>query len=189
MPKKSSKQNAYNRPRWPVHGLGREPKAHFAVSTPIVQTSNYQFRLDRRGVGVHESQERGPRDSRARIRSLRQPDATGMRAQTRRHRRRRARHAVLHRHERRHHDASGLHAAATATSSSPSDCYRQTRDFATNILAEFGLQVSIVDPTAAEIAKAIRPNTNIIFTESPTNPVPARARHSGGRQSRQTPRT
>jgi len=50
------------------------------------------------------------------------------------------------------------------------DCYRQTRDFATNILAEFGMQVSIVDPTAAEIARAIRPKTNIIFTESPTNP-------------------
>jgi cystathionine gamma-synthase len=32
------------------------------------------------------------------------------------------------------------------------------------------MQVSIVDPTAGEIAKAIRPNTTIIFTESPTNP-------------------
>jgi cystathionine gamma-synthase len=50
------------------------------------------------------------------------------------------------------------------------DCYRQTRDFATTKLAEFGLQVSLVDPTADAIAKAIQPNTNIIFTESPTNP-------------------
>ncbi len=51
-----------------------------------------------------------------------------------------------------------------------SDCYRQTRDFAANLLAEFGIQVSLVDPTAEAIEKAIRPNTNIIFTESPTNP-------------------
>ena len=51
-----------------------------------------------------------------------------------------------------------------------SDCYRQTRDFAANLLAEFGIQVSMVDPTAEAIEKAIRPNTNIIFTESPTNP-------------------
>ncbi len=51
-----------------------------------------------------------------------------------------------------------------------SDCYRQTRDFATNLLAEFGIQVSLVDPTAEAIEKAIKPNTNIIFTESPTNP-------------------
>ncbi|HXY61498.1 MAG TPA: aminotransferase class I/II-fold pyridoxal phosphate-dependent enzyme, partial [Nitrospirota bacterium] len=50
------------------------------------------------------------------------------------------------------------------------DCYRQTRDFAANLLAEFGIQVSLVDPTAQAIEKAIRPNTNIIFTESPTNP-------------------
>src|SRR5512134_1370405 len=26
-----------------IHGLGRLPKAHHAVSTPIVQTSNYYF--------------------------------------------------------------------------------------------------------------------------------------------------
>jgi cystathionine gamma-synthase len=51
-----------------------------------------------------------------------------------------------------------------------SDCYRQTRDFATNLLAKFGIQTSLVEPTAPAIEKAIRPNTNIIFTESPTNP-------------------
>src|SRR5512136_276432 len=51
-----------------------------------------------------------------------------------------------------------------------SDCYRQTRDFAANLLAEFGIQVSMADPTASAIEAAIRPNTNIIFTESPTNP-------------------
>ncbi|HLE42120.1 MAG TPA: PLP-dependent transferase, partial [Nitrospirota bacterium] len=26
-----------------IHGKGRVPKAHYAVSTPIVQTSNYYF--------------------------------------------------------------------------------------------------------------------------------------------------
>ena len=51
-----------------------------------------------------------------------------------------------------------------------SDCYRQTRDFATNLLGKFGIQTSLVDPTAAAIEKAIQPNTNIIFTELPTNP-------------------
>jgi cystathionine gamma-synthase len=51
-----------------------------------------------------------------------------------------------------------------------SDCYRQTRDFATKLLGKFGIETSLVEPTAAAIEKAIRPNTNIIFTESPTNP-------------------
>ncbi len=50
------------------------------------------------------------------------------------------------------------------------DCYRQTRNFATNTLSRFGIQVSMVDPSAEAIEKAIRPNTNIIFTEAPTNP-------------------
>jgi cystathionine gamma-synthase len=51
-----------------------------------------------------------------------------------------------------------------------SDCYRQTRDFAQNTLSKFGIAVSMVDPSAEAIEKAIRPNTNIIFTEAPTNP-------------------
>jgi cystathionine gamma-synthase len=51
-----------------------------------------------------------------------------------------------------------------------SDCYRQTRDFATNLLGTLGIETSLVAPDAAAIEKAIRPNTNIIFTESPTNP-------------------
>ena len=51
-----------------------------------------------------------------------------------------------------------------------SDCYRQTRDFAANMLDKFGVEVSIVDLTSKAIENAIRPNTNIISTESPTNP-------------------
>jgi cystathionine gamma-synthase len=51
-----------------------------------------------------------------------------------------------------------------------SDCYRQTRDFAKNFLGKFDIPSTLVEPNAAAIAKAIQPNTNIIFTESPTNP-------------------
>jgi cystathionine gamma-synthase len=50
------------------------------------------------------------------------------------------------------------------------DCYRQTRDFAMNFLGKFNVPFSIVDPTAGSIGAAITPKTNIIFTESPTNP-------------------
>jgi len=51
-----------------------------------------------------------------------------------------------------------------------SDCYRQTRDFATNFLKKFGVQNTLVPPVTKAIEAAIGPNTNIIFTESPTNP-------------------
>ena len=50
------------------------------------------------------------------------------------------------------------------------DCYRQTRDFAANVLSRFSVDTSLVEPNTLAIEKAIRPNTNIIFTESPTNP-------------------
>src|SRR5215831_10316156 len=69
-----------------------------------------------------------------------------------------------------------------------SDCYRQTRDFATKLLTKFGIQTSLVEPTTAAIEKAIRPNTNIIFTESPTNPylrvldIPAIVKVARGRK-------
>jgi cystathionine gamma-synthase len=39
-----------------------------------------------------------------------------------------------------------------------------------NFLSKFDVPFSIVDPTAEAIETAIRPETNIIFTESPTNP-------------------
>jgi len=38
-----------------------------------------------------------------------------------------------------------------------SDCYRQTRDFATNQLPRFGVQASFAEPNAAAIERAIRP--------------------------------
>lgn len=72
-----------------------------------------------------------------------------------------------------------------------SDGYRRTRQFVTEFLARFGVESTIVPPAdLAAIEAAIRPETRVLFTESPTNPylrvvdVPAlaaiaRARRSG----------
>ena len=60
-----------------------------------------------------------------------------------------------------------MRAAATATPSdmeATGDCYRQTRDFALNFLGKFGIENSIVDPTAEAIEAGIKDNTNIIFS-------------------------
>ena len=169
MPKKSSKPKHYKPATLAIHGLGREPKAHFAVSTPIVQTSNYYFdsttevlefmkaKSDGRVIREHEYGRYGNPTQQECERKL----------------------AAIEGAERALLFSTGMSAVVMTLLAYmrrdghiifTKDCYRQTRDFATNFLAEFGLQVSIVDPTAAEIAKAIRPNTNIIFTESPTNP-------------------
>src|SRR5512147_1773397 len=43
MPEKSRNAKNWGPATLAIHGLGRTPKAHYAVSTPIVQTSNYYF--------------------------------------------------------------------------------------------------------------------------------------------------
>ncbi|MEI6085020.1 MAG: aminotransferase class I/II-fold pyridoxal phosphate-dependent enzyme [Verrucomicrobiota bacterium] len=167
MPKKSSK--SYKPATLAIHGPEREPKAHFAVSTPIVQTSNYYFdstadvlefmqaKTDGRVIREHEYGRYGNPTQQECERKL----------------------AAIEGAERALLFSTGMSAVVMALMTYmrrnghiifTKDCYRQTRDFATNILAEFGMQVSIVDPTADAITKAIKPSTNIIFTESPTNP-------------------
>jgi len=50
------------------------------------------------------------------------------------------------------------------------DIYKKTMQFAQNDLARFGVSHSMVAPTAEALAAAVRPETALIFTESPTNP-------------------
>ena len=152
-----------------IHGTGRLPKAHHAVSTPIMHTSNYYFDtadevedfMRAKGQGKvireHEYARYGNPTQTETERKLAAIEG--------------AERAVLY--------SSGMAAVLLVimTYMKPGghiiftgDCYRQTRDFATNFLGKFGIEHSIVDPTAEAIAQAIKPNTNIIFTESPTNP-------------------
>ncbi|MFT5441896.1 MAG: cystathionine gamma-synthase [Myxococcota bacterium] len=52
-----------------------------------------------------------------------------------------------------------------------SDCYRRTRQFIDQFLARMGVEISIIAPGSTEaFAEAIKPNTELFFTESPTNP-------------------
>ncbi len=152
-----------------IHGLGRLPKAHHAVSTPILQTSNYYFDtadevedfMRSKGQGKvtreHEYARYGNPTQQECERKLAAIEG--------------AERAVLY--------SSGMAAVLLSIMTFmkrdghiifTGDCYRQTRDFAMNFLSKFDVPFSIVDPTAAAIEAAIRPETNIIFTESPTNP-------------------
>jgi len=169
MSKKSSTPENWKPATLAIHGPGRLPKAHYAVSTPIMHTSNYYFdtagevyefmkaKGEGRVVREHEYGRYGNPTQEECERKLAAIEgaeravlfSTGMAAVI----------LTLMTYMRR-----DGHIIFTG------DCYRQTRDFATNFLAKFDIQVSIVDPTAEAIKKAIRPETNIIFTESPTNP-------------------
>ncbi|MCB9726939.1 MAG: aminotransferase class I/II-fold pyridoxal phosphate-dependent enzyme [Deltaproteobacteria bacterium] len=50
------------------------------------------------------------------------------------------------------------------------DCYRRTRQFCVQILSRLGIEHSIVPTTAEAVAAALRPETRVVLTESPTNP-------------------
>jgi len=58
----------------------------------------------------------------------------------------------------------GMHIVITA------DSYRKTRVFVRDFLAGFGIEHTSCEPSVEGIASAIRPNTKLIVTESPTNP-------------------
>jgi len=50
------------------------------------------------------------------------------------------------------------------------DCYRKTRQFAEAVLKKLGVACDLVPPRVEAIEAALRPNTRLVFTESPTNP-------------------
>jgi len=51
------------------------------------------------------------------------------------------------------------------------DCYRRTRQFIQQQLAKLDVETTVIDPSdTKQLADAIRPNTRLFFTESPTNP-------------------
>jgi len=51
-----------------------------------------------------------------------------------------------------------------------SDIYHRTRQFVFEFLDKFGIEGSVVEPSADGIEKAVTGKTRIVFTETPTNP-------------------
>jgi cystathionine gamma-synthase len=169
MAKKPANPKKWNAATLGIHGLDRVHHAHYAVSTPIVHTSNYYFNNTQEVYEFMKAKSEG--------KVLREHEYGRYGNPTQEECERKL--AAIEGAERAVLFSTGMSAVILTLMTFmrrdghiifTSDCYRQTRDFAANLLAEFGIQVSMVDPTAEAIEKAIRPNTNIIFTESPTNP-------------------
>ena len=169
MSKKSSNAKNWKPATLAIHGLGRTPKAHHAVSTPIVQTSNYYFDSTAQVLEFMKAKSKG--------RVVREHEYGRYGNPTQQECERKL--AAIEGAERALLFSTGMSAVIMTLLAYmrrnghiifTNDCYRQTRDFATGVLSEFGIQVSLVDPNAGAIAKAVQSNTNIIFTESPTNP-------------------
>lgn len=52
-----------------------------------------------------------------------------------------------------------------------SDCYRRTRQFIRQYLTKVGVDTTVIEPADTQkLADALRPETQLFFTESPTNP-------------------
>jgi cystathionine gamma-synthase len=169
MPKQSSKKKKWKPATLGIHGQGRVPHANYAVSTPIVQTSNYYFDNTSAVYDFMKAKSEG--------RIIREHEYGRYGNPTQQECERKL--AAIEGAERAVLFSTGMSAVILTlmTYMRPdghiiftNDCYRQTRDFATNTLSKFGIQVSMVAPSAGAIEKALKPNTNIIFTESPTNP-------------------
>src|SRR4030066_2191509 len=156
MPKKSPKVRNWKPATLAIHGHGPTPKAHYAVSTPSVQTSNYYFDSTAKVLEFMEAKSKGH--------VVREHEYGRYGNPTQQECERKL--AAIEGAERAILFSTGMSAVILTLLAYmrrdghiifTSDCYRQTRDFATNTLAEFGIQVSLVDPTAEAIAGAIKP--------------------------------
>ena len=187
MSKKPSDPKNWNPATLAIHGLDRAEHAHFAVSTPIVHTSNYYFNNTQEVYDFMKAKSEG--------KVIREHEYGRYGNPTQQECERKL--AAVEGAERAVLFSTGMAAVILTIMTFmrrdghiifTSDCYRQTRDFAANLLAEFGIQVSMVDPTAEAIEKAIKPehehHLHRIADQS-LSPVPGPAGRGKGREAAQ----
>ncbi|UCC62785.1 MAG: aminotransferase class I/II-fold pyridoxal phosphate-dependent enzyme [Anaerolineae bacterium] len=153
-----------------VHAGEDKRKPYGALTTPIVQSSTFTFEdtaeilafMQRKAAGE------GPaRDEYGRYSNPTQRAAEG-------------KLAALEGGERAALFASGMCAITTAMATllssgdhlvMVSDCYHRTREFALTFLSRWGIETTLVPVDEPDtLAAAIRPNTRLIFSETPSNP-------------------
>lgn len=153
-----------------VHAGRTRRQPHHALTTPLVQTATYTFDDTADLVGFMQSRVWGDGADRAEYGRYGNPTVRAVEARL----------AALDGAEDALLYASGM-AAVTNTLLSvlptgshvilTDDCYRRTRQFALTFLKRLGIESTLVpmgDYDALE--SAIRPNTRVIVSESPTNP-------------------
>lgn len=147
-----------------VHGGEDRRKYCDSVTVPIVQTSTYIFQ-DEEDIRAYTS------GKKFRYEYLRYGNPTVTAAEKKLAELDGAEAALLF--------ASGMSAITTTLFSMlksgdhivfTSDIYKKTLQFIQKDLARYGVEHSMVEPTAAAVSSAVRDNTALIFTESPTNP-------------------
>lgn len=153
-----------------VHAGEEKRKPYGALTTPIVQTSTYTFEDTAEILDFMQRKEAG--DLPVRDEYGRYTNPTWSTAERK--------IAALEGGGRALLFASGMCAITTTMMTLLSsgdhlvmvrDCYHRTREFALTFLNRWGVETTLVPPNdPAGLASAIRPNTRLIFTETPTNP-------------------
>jgi cystathionine gamma-synthase len=153
-----------------VHAGEEKRKPYGALTMPIVQTSTYTFEDTAEILEFVRRKEAGESKGREEYGRYGNPTQSAVERKL----------AILEGGEKAVLFATGMSAITTTllTLLSGSDhlilvngVYRRTREFATSYLERWGIEMSEVpidDPDA--LAAAVRPNTRMIFSETPTNP-------------------
>jgi cystathionine gamma-synthase len=148
-----------------VHGGEPRPQPHFSITPPIVHSSTYTFPKTQDLVDFMEGRvERGEEYGR-----YGNPTRAAVEAKL----------AALEGAESAVLFSSGMAAVTTTLLALlrrdahvvfTNDCYRKSRQFAATVLRKMGVECELVPPRAEAVEAALQPNTQAIFTESPTNP-------------------
>ena len=148
-----------------VHGGERDHQSTDAITTPIYQTATFWFPDSETLAAYQEG--RTPRDEYGRY-----GNPTWRAVERKLCELEGAEEAVLF--------ASGMCAATTLLLAKlprgghlivTGDCYRRTRQFIEQYLTKLDVSCSVIDPSdTKQLADAIRAETTLFFTESPTNP-------------------
>lgn len=153
-----------------VHAGETRAKPHHSLTTPIIQTSTFTFTDTADLVDFMEARQQGHKTDRVEYGRYGNPTVAAVERKL----------ADLEKGEATLLFSSGMAAVTVALLTLLSagthmvitdDCYRRTREFATEFLTRYSIeatQVPMGDYDALEAA--IRPNTRLIFSESPTNP-------------------
>jgi cystathionine gamma-synthase len=153
-----------------VHGGEERSKPFGAVTTPIVQTSTFSFADTAEILEFMRAKQRGDADIRDEYGRYTNPTQTTAEKKL----------AEIEAGERALIFASGMCAITTSLAALLSagdhlvmafDCYHRTRIFSQEFLSRWGITSTLVpaaQPQALE--EAIKPETRLIFVETPTNP-------------------
>ena len=148
--------------------MGRKPFG--AVTTPIVQSSTFTFKDSADILDFMQTKADGNRPEQFEYGRYGNPTQRAAEEKL----------AVLEGGERALLFSSGMNAITTTFLALlgkgdhmilTRDCYHRTREFATVLLARWGIEATLVDISQPDsFVQALRPNTRLVFCETPTNP-------------------